>query len=608
MPRIFNERKIGADAVLDIKDFVIYSDAVSREFVPAKLDNIVKKAESFLETPIPLLPVSVFLEFRDNGNRSNYQNIYFKRREMALTLALAEAYEKKGRFTVKLMDTVWAIMEESTWIIPAHMYNSPTHAEYGIPPVYDGTRMHGIDLFSASTSGMLTAVYSLMKDELDKISPIICEKMKFMLMDRTIKPYLNCSFWWTGERGNGVNNWCPWVTSNILHTMAITVDDIYVRRKVVTKALASLDAFTADYKADGGCTEGPGYWGAAGASYFDCLELLYDLTGGAINIYDHPLVKNMFEYIAKFNINGRRFINFADCGPYCQHDGTMIRRMGEKCGSETLCAFGDTMAMIADGAVGYGGHSHVYRCLRNLMTVTPTSCENKAKTKIWFPDLKVMAARESEDPSKGIFVAMKGGSNGEQHNHNDVGNVVVYYNGNPVIIDTGAGEYTKKTFSPQRYELWFMQSNYHNLPAFGGVAERQGGAFVSTNEVYDEKTGGVKMELKGAYTPDAELVSFTREAVLDEDAVIHITDCFEMNKEQEVDFRYMTCGKPELIEEGKIALVEGRTMTYDTALDCEIEEFEVADRGIENNWKSKVLWRIHFRTTSKSGKFEFTVR
>jgi hypothetical protein len=75
------------------------------------------------------------------------------------------------------------------------------------------------------------------------------------------------------------------------------------------------------------------------------------------------------------------------------------------------------------------------------------------------------------------------------------------------------------------------------------------------------------------------------------------SDFVELTEEKEVDFRYMTCAKPELIEEGKIALAEGRTMTYDTALTCEIEEFEVNDRGIERNWKSPVLWRIHFKKT-----------
>ncbi|MBQ9691918.1 MAG: hypothetical protein IJV70_02030, partial [Clostridia bacterium] len=59
--------------------------------------------------------------------------------------------------------------------------------------------------------------------------------------------------------------------------------------------LDSLDNWTALYAPDGGCDEGPSYWGAAGASYFDCLELLYDLSGGKINVYGHPLVKAIFE-------------------------------------------------------------------------------------------------------------------------------------------------------------------------------------------------------------------------------------------------------------------------------------------------------------------------
>ncbi|MBR2460928.1 MAG: heparinase II/III family protein, partial [Clostridia bacterium] len=446
MVRIFKDRGITAEYVIEKKDFELFSDVGSKNFVPEKMEHIVKRAEKHLEADIPLLPLSVFIEFRDNGNRSNYQDIYFKRRTMALELALAELYEKKGRFTVKLMDTVWAIMEESTWIIPAHMYTSPTHGELGVPPVYDVSRIHGIDLFSASTSGVLTFIYDNLKAELDELSPIICEKMNFMLYDRTVKPYLNCSFWWTGERGNSVNNWCPWITSNVLHTAAVIVDDLYTRKRVVTKALASLDAFSSEYKPDGGCTEGPGYWGAAGASYFDCLELLEDISGGRISVYDHPLVKAMFTYIAKFNINGRRFINFADCAPFSHHDGAMIRRMGVKCGSESLCAFGDTMATVGDIVCSY---SHVYRSLRNLMTPTPAASGSKADKRVWFPDLKVMTARESEEPSRGIFVAMKGGTNGEQHNHNDVGNIVVYYNGNPVFIDTGAGTYTKDTFGPK---------------------------------------------------------------------------------------------------------------------------------------------------------------
>ena len=606
MARIFKEKGISEKEILSYSDTVLFLDEESRDFDKAKLENIVKRAEAHLELDVPSLPLSLFLEFRENGNRRHYEAPYFKRRHMALELGLAEAYEGKHRFTSKLADVVWAIMEESTWIIPAHIKNcSPVYSEFGMPPVFGSDRIHGIDLFSAGTAGVLSFIYGYLKDELASISPIIVQKLEYLLNERLVKPYLNCAFWWTGEKGNAVNNWCPWITSNVLFTIAMLNTDDYTRGRVVRKALDSLDNFIAEYQPDGGCTEGPSYWGAAGASYFDCLELLYDLSGGKINVYGEPLIKAMLEYAPKFNISKKRFINFADCPPTCHHDGIMIRRMGEKCGSEILTSFGDSMAVLDD--MKHNGN-HIYRSLRNLLRKTPDVASCKAAKNVWFPNLKVMISRESEEAERGIFLAMKGGTNAEQHNHNDVGNFVVYHDGNPVIIDTGAGEYTKKTFSGQRYELWFMQSNYHNLPAFDNVAQLNGIKYASSDEVYDEMTGAVTMQLKSAYPEEAKIVSYKRHAYLDADATIHISEDIELSEEKTVDFRYMICEKPTLVKCGEILLPEGRVMRYDERLLCEIEEFEVNDPGIERNWKTTLLWRIHLSSTFKKDKFEITIK
>ena len=64
--------------------------------------------------------------------------------------------------------------------------------------------------------------------------------------------------------------------------------------------------------------------------------------------------------------------------------------------------------------------AHTYRAMMNLMTETPEPMPSKADKKIWFPGLKVMIARESTDAARGLFVALKGGSNNESHNHNDI--------------------------------------------------------------------------------------------------------------------------------------------------------------------------------------------
>ncbi len=603
MAKILGEMKANADRILSYDDFSIFSDMAGAALVPEKAERVVKRAEGHLDATVPILPATLFLEFFRDGTRVNYEQLVTKRRVMLLDLIVAEAYERQGRFVDKAADLIWATLEESTWCYPAHLSVYPTHNEFGLPAAF-GDRLHGIDIFSAPTAAIVALGYHLLRAELDTVSPVICQKIEHELNERIMKPYLNCSFWWSGENGRRPNNWCTWSISNILFVTALVEKDTYKRRRIVRRALASLDAFTAGYAPDGGCDEGPSYWGGAAASYFDCLELLYDMSGGAINVYTHPLVRAMCEYIVKFNIDGgKRFINFADCAPSCHHDGAQIRRMGEKCASKPLVDFGVTMSAIDDFKMPW---THIYRGMKNMMSATPEAKEAVADTRIWFPDLKVMAARESSNPKEGMFVAMKGGNNDESHNHNDVGNFVVYYNGNPVIIDTGAGRYKKQTFSARRYELWYMQSEYHNLPTFGGVGEKNGAQYRSRDEVYDEESGGVKMQLADAYLPAASVTSYVRECVLD-GSTVRVTDTVELDGERDIDFRFVTHVKPVINGSG-IALAEGRVMSWQGDLTADIEPFAALDSGIENAWKTPELYLIHLRTRAAGGTYTFEIK
>src|SRR5437868_13875778 len=85
-----------------------------------------------------------------------------------------------------------------------------------------------------------------------------------------------------------------------------------------------------------------------------------------------------------------------------------------------------------------------------------------------------MAARSVPNSAQGLYVAAWGGHNAQSHNHNDVGNFIVYGDGTPVLIDVGVETYSAKTFSAQRYEIWPMQSAYHNLPTINGIMQGAG--------------------------------------------------------------------------------------------------------------------------------------
>ena len=59
-------------------------------------------------------------------------------------------------------------------------------------------------------------------------------------------------------------------------------------------------------------------------------------------------------------------------------------------------------------------------------------------------------------------------THGEPHNHNDVGSFLYYIGDEEIISDLGAGEYTKKYFGPERYEILCNSSRGHSVPVIEG--------------------------------------------------------------------------------------------------------------------------------------------
>ena len=81
---------------------------------------------------------------------------------------------------------------------------------------------------------------------------------------------------------------------------------------------------------DGGCDEGPGYWGRAGASLFDCLDLLHSAPGGALDALREPLVREIGRYICRAHIAGDWYTNFADAAARVDIAGDLVYRYGKR--------------------------------------------------------------------------------------------------------------------------------------------------------------------------------------------------------------------------------------------------------------------------------------
>ena len=148
----------------------------------------------------------------------------------------------------------------------------------------------------------------MLKDKLDAVTPLFTERTLMMLRRRVINPFIstavNAGTSWKGTRERHPNNWNPWICSNALWVTAVVEDDLAVRETAVTRALEYLDNFIGGYAPDGGCDEGPGYWGRAGASLFEFLYLLKCSTNGALDLFGDEKICMIADYLKKVQLYG----------------------------------------------------------------------------------------------------------------------------------------------------------------------------------------------------------------------------------------------------------------------------------------------------------------
>jgi hypothetical protein len=130
----------------------------------------------------------------------------------------------------------------------------------------------------------------------------------------------------------------------------------------------------------------------------------------------------------------------------------------------------------------------------------------------------VMVARADPNDPEALVVAVKGGTNAEVHNHNDVGTLIVHANRESLIADIGRGRYTRAYFSqPPSYPGVLARSSLgHSVPVPNGQAQVRGAGHGAT--LLEHGADGVRdwtsIEFKDAYPETADLALLQRTVAL----------------------------------------------------------------------------------------------
>ncbi|MFM1851077.1 MAG: hypothetical protein RIS54_761 [Verrucomicrobiota bacterium] len=554
------------------------------------------------------LKATLILDYARKGDRRSYQDPHFRRRTRLHDLVLAECAEGRGRFLDAIADNLWLTCEESYWGWPAHLEIQAAGA--GLPDCHEPT----VDLGVGETAGHLAWTIHLLGEELAAISPQLLPRIQHEVNHRLLTPCLERDdFWWMGWHigRHAVNNWNPWVNSNWLAAVLVFEADPERRVAAVHKIMRSLDVFIAHQPADGGCDEGPGYWDRAGGSLFDCLELLHSASGGAIDLFREPLIAETGRFIMRAHLIGDWYVNFADATARPTITAPLVQRYGRAIGDPALIAFGRwAEAHQADRKIAM--IRSLNRTLAALLDPVPPAGRLTAPpADVWLPDLQFTVMR-----GRRFIVAAKGGHNLESHNHNDVGSFLACLDGSPLFIDVGVETYTAKTFSPRRYEIWTMQSQWHSLPTINGAMQMNGRAFAARNAAFsaDETSATLTVDLAGAYPEAAAAQRWTRTLRLDREGQFTLADDFELTKATEpVTWNFMFHRRPELAAGGQVHLTATAgakaTFAYDAnALDAVVDEYVITDASLKLVWGEHVYrLRLIAKATANTGRQEFVV-
>jgi hypothetical protein len=551
-------------------------------------DQLLSQAARFLASPWTVLTATGYGRFHEDGDRLTYERPYFARRNRlsAALLTAALAGPTEGRLD-EIIDGVWLLCEETTWCLPAH----DLFARQAGQPLPDPARPF-IDLFAAETAALL-AYTDLLTGDL--LGTVVRKRLRDEVKARVLGPYRDSDqWWWFGLRKKDLNNWTPWIHSNLLIASLLLDDQPQDISVTVQRAVGALDRYLEAVPADGGCDEGISYWWRAGGSLYECLETLSSACGDDYGVFEIQKIRAIARYPVIAHIAGEWHVNFADASakPYGPTPHVLYgfgRRIGDQEVIRQARALRGDQTATAELISGSNGSiARPLRAMFDTEWANEPPCPFPMTLQAWLSDTGVLTARSRAGSADGLFLAAKAGHNAESHNHNDVGSFIVALDGRPLIIDVGVGVYTRQTFGPERYEIWTMQSSWHNVPEVDGFAQGPGREHAAhrVQGLLSADAAGLSVDIAAAYPLQAGIRSWQRTTRLarggTDDGKILIEDCWDLSYSPErLVVHLIVAGQPRLVASGRllISAADRASASRDDARDLAIgypaADFEV---------------------------------
>ncbi len=538
------------------------------------LKALIVSAAKLAAQPLPEQPESLYLEYSKNGNRNDWEKVSFPRRARVQTFTVAECLENKGRFLAPLEETIAALCAERTWVWSAHD---------GQLQNFRGETIE-IDLGACELAEDLATASYLVGE---RLSPATRKLIGENLERRIFTPYRDAvngarkEFYWM--RGN--NNWTAVCLAGVTGAALATIGPAEERAWFIAVAEKKIDYYLAGgFTVDGYCVEGLDYWNYGFGNFMLLSENIRQATRGGIDLLtEKPLAAQPALFGIRSEIFGGVYTAIADCDPDEQPSGPWMNYLCRRLGMDSTRW---RAAKLSGGLYEKAATAFLPKEL------PPMRCADNAKDlpwRTWFPDGGVLICRPGTGAKSSFATAIKGGNNGVNHGHNDIGSFSVVAGKTMVICDPGAEVYTARTFSSHRYDSKVLNSFGHDVPVVAGQLQRAGrearGEVVA--KTFTPAADTLTLDARSAYTaPDLRKLERTFVFRRDKLPSLEVRDVIEFASPEQFETALVTWGEIHRVGANELEIRDGKDAVR-VIIDTQGRAFELKQETINEDVRSK---------------------
>ena len=571
------------------------TEIVGRTSLADYVSEIRNAADELSKKDITSLPYSVYAMYKRTGNRLAYESLYFTRRKRLCAFAIMSWLYGKAEDISQLEDIIWAICDESTWALPAHVDHLSDNAD----------AYRNIDLFCAETAFYLAEIIFLVGERLDNA---VINRVKREIFARVLDQIIEGKQTYNWEHMK--NNWCAVCAGSVGAAAIYMVDDDETLAAVLSRLNTSFDSFMDSFEDDGACTEGLSYWSYGMSFYVAYMDLLSEVTLREITLPKSKKFLRVARFQQNMYLGGECTVAFSDSTK------NEMFRLGLTCKLSSECE-GVKIPPLSR-VMGFNGDS-CYRfapILRDLLwgeqcavqgQLQGNSQSNPEAEIIVFENAQWLICKNENESALGLCA--KGGYNDEPHNHNDIGSFAICKGGKFLLSDIGAGEYTAGYFGDSRYEIFCNSSYSHSVPIIDGKAQKHGKDYTARDTRIDPN-GEIAFDISPCYDVKG-LQALNRVISYKNDGQrVEITDSFRFIKTEQkhnITERFITEYSPhicdgyvEISADSKNSQIK---LYYDNTLCPEIKTHNHTDH--EGNPKKvySIDFAAHLESNEKSFSF-----